>query len=237
MKSKNFGFWFIIAAMLFQSDFFSKVQTDLPMSFVTALNQTEGVGNRLVLVFVSCLPVWFLLIFSSGNIQELLSGRGKLYLLRNMSRGRLIQKESGSVICTSLFFCAAEWVVNGIMSIGEKNSFSVDYFKIILPYFFMIVNLVLIEYMLEFALEPRIAQIITALYLTVSLIVSCTSDNIVLRIVFGIVFFPALGFVHLNRDLTGNICGIQLTALLTLSGIFVLLLVFIYVVFQKKDIL
>lgn len=176
------------------------------------------------------LPIFFILFFTSGSVQNLINGYGKLLIIRNYSKTVLILKQSLNncikLICIIFFQLLLFLLIN-------KNLLSVEngMIKSLLMYFFTLNALILIQSLLEIYIPAHIVNIVIFIYCFFSYFLVQT---VLHTPVAKIILFPCLMFGMQNGATDSeNTYYFYFAAIIVIN---LLILSFIIRKFKKVDI-
>lgn len=177
-----------------------------------------------------CLPIVFLLLYFSGNYVCYVEGYGRLLMIRNYSKGRMIVQQCFFMSAALLFFEVIEVLIWGIGDQGYE-CFKIPLYQVFITYYLSLCAAVFLQYLLETFLSVQAANLMTIVYLVTSEFVMEKADGSLLAFVF----FPAFITVEHGRQ--------NLNSIYEISGIW-LYLAFLSIGFiaasvwicRKKDI-
>lgn len=146
------------------------------------------------------LPIAFILFFTSGSVQNLTQGYGKLLLIRNYSKTKLIIKQLFKnmliILLIVLFQCVASLYFNKFLLSLESGIT-----KALIIYFVIILAIIMLQSLLELYTSSQNVNIIIIIYCFVSYyIVQVTENNSILKIFL----FPSLMFGMQNGAVSGG---------------------------------
>lgn len=146
------------------------------------------------------IPLVFILFFTSGSLQDLIQGYGKILLVRNYSRNKLIVKQlfknMFSLLIIVLFQCAAIFYFNQFL-----KSVKSGILKSLIMYIVILSAIVILQCLLEFYMPSQNVNAILFIYSFVSCCIVQVTENIA---VLKIILFPSLMFGMQNGALSGE---------------------------------
>lgn len=169
------------------------------------LSKNYDVAFKMVFVL---LPVVFILLFFSGTTQEITQDYGKLLIIRNYSKTKLILKRlfKNSVMLSIIVLlqCAVFLFINSSLIQVENGML-----KSLVMYFIILNSMIMLQSLLELYIAAQSASVILLVYSFASYyIVQITEENVILKILL----FPCLMFGMQNGAVNcENIYYIYLT--------------------------
>lgn len=190
-KAKFINFTMLIIAIILQAVTFC----DNPSGYyengfatgISNLNKHYDVALSLIYVI---LPFAFILFLFGGTVQDITHGYGKLLIIRNYSKSKLILRQIGINI---LLLLAVILIQCGIFAFINPYLNKIEHGRIqtIIMYFVIVQAVILLQSYLEFYMAVQNAQLIILIYSFFSYyIVQITEENILLKILL----FPSLMF-------------------------------------------
>lgn len=238
MKNKKMNLLLILGAILMQRLLYQSMGFELyKFPFASSLMVFESEKGNLLLLLYAFVPIPFILFELSGRGQELTEGYGKLWMIRSYKREWLCLKIIKNialkllaivVFATLIFFVGAEkW----------KNITFRQVVLIIMAYYMGLMAVVLLQFYLEFFVDPGYANVIVNVFFILSLFIGNSviiSDKISW---LGIILFPNMMFGTRNGMIFQQNIDINYAhVILYLIVVFVMLCVLSVLKFRKKDI-
>lgn len=194
MKNEKTQWVILIMAILAQYVFMRTADIfEQQLPFITGLIRADTIGGNIVAIMYTISTVPFILLIFSHDVYRLLSGYGNLLVIRSYSKSkllvRLIVRSCGKlliIMCIYLFifeifpddrWCRLEFIA-GI--------------KVLISYYLMLSDLVLLMYVAELIISPQVSYILTVIYFTSSLLIYTGSDSD--YSVRSMLMFPNLGY-------------------------------------------
>lgn len=165
--------------------------------FFTGLAAADSMGGNLTMILYSLTSMPFLLLVFSGNVSQVLSGRGSLLLIRSYGRwrlwlvmiGRLAIGAGLLIACMLVLFSLgrdAAWVLIGP---GKRAAGAVLYYVAVL-------DILLIQYVMELYVGAGSAYSFMTVFTAAALLLSGAAGRG--SFWFNAVLFPNLGFAQKN---------------------------------------
>ena len=208
MKNERITWGLAFASILLQWYFmYTSDAFEVALPFSTGLLSADTMGGNITQILFTIIPIPFLLWLFSGRMEGITRGYGKVFIIRNYSRKKLLLKETGKMVVTvtllqcfvwALFqgFPHDDWVALPVMQQA----------RVMLLYMLALIGVVLLQYCLELVVSQIYAQITTLVYYAVSLFSYGIVQDTGIRAVTKGVFFPNLGFAMRNGAVeTGNV--------------------------------
>lgn len=170
-------------------------QYELP--FFTGLAAADSMGGNLTMILYSLTSLPFLLLLFSGNVSQMLRGRGSLMLIRSYGRwklwlamvGRLAARLGLLIACMLILFSIGKDEAWEIIGPGERAAGAVLYYIAVL-------DLVLIQYVLELCFKASNSCVFMTVFTAAALLLSGMLGKGSLWL--NAVLFPNLGFSQRN---------------------------------------
>lgn len=202
--------------------------------FAIGLNK-DSAGGDIIYVLI---PAFFILFFTSGSVYEMTHGYGKLFVIRNYSKTKLMLRKILKItiavlliVCVQyLVFCCFNHLLTPVSG-GVTES--------LLMYFVILLALVLLQHLLEFYLPIQIVNLSLFIYSYFSYYVirndAFSSSNPISESIWvKLLLWPSLLFGVNNGAVDGDpVYGVFLTAGICLN---LLLVVLCIRKFKKTDI-
>lgn len=239
MRDEKAGWGLLLGSLLLQwyimytSDLY---ETALP--FATGLLSADTGGGNVTQVLYAMIPVPFLLWLFSGRADRITLGYGKVYIIRNYSRKKLLLKEAGvMVLGTGLIQCFTWSLFQGFAHQSWEPLTASTQARVMLLYTLALIAALLLQFCLELVVSQVYAQIITLVYAACSLLVYGGAGEEGIPLAARFALFPNLGFAMRNgamaaEDKTMFCC--------CLAGLLFLCALLIYIslkILDKKDIM
>lgn len=176
------------------------------------------------------LPVCFILFFTSGSIENLKQGYGKMLIVRNYSKTVLILKRCLNnfiaLICIVLFQFIIFFVARESMTPVESGTL-----KSLIMYFLTIFSLIVIQSLLEISIPVHIVNIGIFIYCFIAYYLV---QNFVDAPIWKMLLFPSLMFGMQNGAVSGE--SIYYGYLLFIVALNALCIFILNLRFKKTDI-
>ena len=174
-----------------------------------AIGFPEDANNPKIGLYLMYMiaPVLFLLFFTSGSMYEITHGYGKILIIRNYSKTRLLMKKvlknAGVLLSAVLLQCLVFWPFNHLF-LPVKNGMA----QSLLLYAIILHAIVLLQYLLELFIPAQTANLILFIYC----FASCYAVQIFdVNDWLKIALFPSLMFGMQNGAVNGEaIYGVYL---------------------------
>lgn len=200
-KTKLVSLVTLIAAIILQIFTFCRdTYSSYEFGFAIGISAEYRSGNVVLTLINYMIPLIFILFFTSGSMQNLIQGYGKVLLVRNYSRTKLIVKQLFKNLLTLmiivLFQCAAILYFNQFL-----KSVKSGILKSLIMYFVIMSAIIMLQCLLEFYIPSHTVNAVLFIYSLVSYwIVQVTGNISVLKIIL----FPSLMFGMQNGALSGE---------------------------------
>lgn len=236
MKDKRIS-WLLLAVMAGMQYFcyYQNPFTDWELPFATGLRPADTSSGNLLLIMYAYLPVPFILLLFSGDMQRLLAGYGLLLSVRGEKRYRLLLQVERKMI-VQVF--ASVFLTGIVYTIGRKDTWeiltTVQRLWVLLLYGLAVCALIQLQYLLELYTDVQYALGIVLVGGALSLFISgsCRGNQEVINSLL----FLNLGFARKNGIIPVAQQGISPElALLTLTAIFLCTIGITLKVFRKRD--
>lgn len=238
MRDEKTSWGLLIGAILLQwyvmytSDLY---ETALP--FAAGLQAADTGGGNVTQILYAVVPVPFLLWLFSGRAGAIAHGYGKVYIIRNYRREKLLLKEAGKLVLgTGLIQCFTWALFQGFSHQSWEPLDIRSQVRVMLLYTMALIAVLLLQFCLELVISQVYAQVITLVYFAGSLFIWSTAGTKELPLVTGFVLFPNLGFAMRNGALEAD-RGLFWDSLTALLLICVLLVYISLKILRKKDIM
>jgi len=183
--------------------------------FFTGLAAADSIGGNLTMILYSLTSLPFLLLVFSGNVSQMLRGRGSLLLIRSYGRWKLWLSMVGRLAigfglligCMLVLFSLGRDPAWALIGPGERAAG-------IALYYVAVLDILLIQYVLELYVQTGSAYIFMTVFAAAALLLSGVTgrDSFWLNAVL----FPNLGFAQKNGVLEngGAVVHVELSVLL-----------------------
>ena len=190
----------IIAVILQIVTFLNDANNSYEFGFAIGLSAEYRTSNIVFSLINYMIPLIFILFFTSGSMQNLIQGYGKILLVRNYSRTKLIVKQLFKNLLTLLiivlFQCAAILYFNQFL-----KSVKSGILKSLMMYFVILSAIIILQCLLEFYIPSHTVNAVLFIYSFVSYCIVQMTGNIA---VLKIILFPSLMFGMQNGALSGE---------------------------------
>lgn len=220
-KTKLVSLVTLIAAIILQIFTFCRdTHNSYEFGFAIGISAEYRIGNIIFTLINYMIPLAFILFFTSGSMQNLIQGYGKILLVRNYSRIKLIAKQILKNVLTLLiivlFQCVAILYFNQFLKIVKSGIL-----KSLIMYFVIMSAIIMLQCLLEFYIPSHTVNAVLFIYSFASYCIVQMTGNIA---VLKIILFPSLMFGMQNGALIGeNIYYLYLCIGVVLNIIFALL--------------
>lgn len=200
-KTKLVSLVTLIVAIILQIFTFCRdTHNSYEFGFAIGISAEYKTGNIIFTLINYMIPLIFILFFTSGSMQNLIQGYGKVLLVRNYSRTKLIVKQLFKNLLTLLiivlFQCAAILYFNQFL-----KSVKSGILKSLIMYFVILSAIIMLQCLLELYIPSHTVNAVLFIYSLVSYwIVQVTGNISVLKIIL----FPSLMFGMQNGALSGE---------------------------------
>lgn len=206
-KTKLVSLVTLIAAIILQIFTFCRdTHNSYEFGFAIGISAEYKTGNIIFTLINYMIPLIFILFFTSGSMQNLIQGYGKVLLVRNYSRTKLIVKQLFKNLLTLLiivlFQCAAILYFNQFL-----KSVKSGILKSLIMYFVIMSAIIMLQCLLEFYLQSQIVNAVLFIFSFVSYCIVQVMGNIAVLgnvAVLKIILFPSLMFGMQNGALSGE---------------------------------
>ena len=168
--------------------------------FFTGLEAADSIGGNLTVILYSLTSLPFLLVVFSGNVSQMLRGRGSLLLIRSYGRWKLWLAMVGRLAiglglligCMLILFSLGRDASWALIGSGERIAGAVLYYITVL-------DILLIQYVLELYIETGSAYGFMTVFTAAALLLSGIAGKDPFWL--NAVLFPNLGFAQKNGAL------------------------------------
>lgn len=217
-------------AVMYTSDL-----TQWRLPFSAELLSAETPGGNLTVILHSIIVLPFLLWVFSGKMENIVNGYGRLYIIRNYSRKKMLLKESRNMLMTVILFQTYTWAV---FQAGAREDWEMltaaEQIRVMSLYALALAATVMLQWLLEFAAGQTVSHMAAVLYYTASLLIY---DGVRERGLLKPLFFPNLGFAMRNGALGAEGGETFAGSAACLLAVCVLLLFADLKILDKKDIM
>lgn len=165
------------------------------------------------------VPIFFIINYFSGSLDELLNGYGILMIIRKYNKTKLLLKKILTLKVVLIFFVLFQIITFIFFPYGFKYESIEKIIIMLLMYFLFLQTMILLQFYLEFFLSPQIANIAINIFIILSIILTNTLYNTKVLNLFKYLFFSNLGMGFRN-----GIIDSQSTIIHYSYGIIILLL-------------
>lgn len=200
-KTKLVSLVTLISAIILQIFTFCRdTYSSYEFGFAIGISAEYKTGNIIFTLINYMIPLIFILFFTSGSMQNLIQGYGKVLLVRNYSRTKLgvkqLFKNLITLLIIVLFQCSAILYFNRFLK-NVKNGI----LESLIMYFVILSAIIMLQCLLEFYIPSHTVNTVLFIYSLVSYwIVQVTGNISVLKIIL----FPSLMFGMQNGALSGE---------------------------------
>jgi hypothetical protein len=197
---------------------------------------TYGVADESQLGYLEILflflPVFFALLHFSEKNSKNLAGYGKLLLVRNVSRQKLVLRETISNLYDCIIIYMIQFIISLFFVSAWHSVFMADVFLLMGVYILTMLSIANIQFLGEILLTPPCVNLILNCYILVSMFA---------KMLFGVdksnyFYFPANFWESTNRVIEGGaVHSLQLYVFKIVLNICVLQI--IVKLFGKKDVI
>src|SRR5699024_6058111 len=115
------------------------------------LLSAETPGGNLTVILHSIIVLPFLLWVFSGKMENIVNGYGRLYIIRNYSRKKMLLKESRNMLMTVILFQTYTWAV---FQAGAREDWEMltaaEQIRVMSLYALALAATVMLQWLLEF---------------------------------------------------------------------------------------
>lgn len=204
---------FLMIIIIFQALYFLNDESLHLYSFAVGINRESKDAMDIITMAVFLVPVFFMHFYFSETLYNLTHGYGKLYIIRQYSKTKLIIKQIVKIFLSVLVITAFQIITSFIFSASLKSVQAGNMIRCVSIYIICIFTMQMLQMMLEYFFKPEQAAIICCAYALVSYSVGYfLSGSIIVRVLF----FPCLMFGAVNGALTSETYYIKSFAVLLL---------------------
>lgn len=239
MKNERITLELTFGSILLQWYFmYSSDVFEMTLPFSTGLLSADTMGGNLTQIMFSIIPIPFLLWLFSGRMELITKGYGKVYIIRNYGRGKMLFKEVGKMILSITLIECFAWAAFQGLSNSDWISLSItEQLKVMTLYTQSLIGAVLLQYCLELMMNQAYAQIVTLVYYTVSLFTyNFVHDTSILNVI-KVVFFPNLGFAMRNGAIEAGNPALFVCSMIEILLICTFLIFISLKIVNQKDIM
>lgn len=208
---------FIVASVVQFAAMKNVYGSDMPgLPFATAYEPETNITVLITRVFCLYIPIPFMLFVVSGTVRELSGGYSRLILIRGCSREQLFRKK---MLKTVLMVTGMVLFMTALHTAAGNHRYHVtpgQAADIILIYWLVIIDLVMLGYMMEFltGLSGNTVNIAANVYFVASLLAPGISHSSIA----GYAFFPGMAFAKANDIYDGTGGDVHILQLSMLAG-------------------
>lgn len=199
--------------------------------FATGLKRTLTYDISMLNILYIYFPIIFILFYFNGKCHDLLHGYGKLLIVRNYSKTRLLLKEYSKIMISLVIIISSQII---IFCFGEFKWEILDIniiIKVLVMYLLTLFTILLLAYYLEIFMEPQYVVSILNIYNIISIYINYKVKK---NIIVNILFFPGL----LNGESNGAINNINqyIVSIITITIISLLIIILTIIKNKKVDV-
>lgn len=211
-KNKTVGLYLMI--IIIAQAFFLLNNDSLHLyAFAVGISKENKDPMDIVTMAVFLAPVFFMHFYFSETLYKLTHGYGKLYIIRQYSKSKLIITEIVKIFVSVLIITTFQIIASFIFSDSLKPVKTGNTIHCVSLYIICIFAMQMLQMMLEFFFKPEQVALICCAYALVSYCVGYFfTNNILIRVLF----FPCLMFGAENGALTCETYYIKSFAILLL---------------------
>lgn len=198
MKNNEFLLSIVAFSIIFQCITMRTVDMfEYQLPFLAGLVSADSMSGNITLILYSIIPLPFLLMLFSGDMKNLTEGYGKLLIIRNYSKRRLVLEMMIRTIVKVIIFVVFMGCVFTLFKDEEWSGLHiVSQGKALVMYGLTLTAIILIQYILELYLETQYANIAVIIGIVVSLFIS--GAELEKYWFTNFVLFPNLAFAQKN---------------------------------------
>ncbi len=206
--------------------------------FSAALDVYDSFLFTLLVLLYEYLPIPFVLFVFMGWNSDLVSGYGKLLIIRSYGRNRLCLKEIGKILAGVCGIVVVQWLISlvgGVVQEDNAMEWTWNSLWIVLLYALGLFVIVLFQFSLELVTEAENANLVTNILVVVSIFIGNTVISEGQGKWLLCLFFPNL--LYAKRNGTDGTDGVgMIVALAVLLVWMAMLVVFSLRRFRRRDI-
>ena len=175
-KNNSVTLLLLILALVAQEALLLTTQSG-SLLFSTALDVYDNFGSMLLVVLYGYLPIPFVLFLFMGWNSDLVSGYGKLLIIRSYGRNRLCLKEIGKILAGVCGIVMVQWLISlvgGMVQEDNAMEWTWNSLWIVLLYALGLYVIVLFQFSLELVTEAENANLVTNILVVVSIFIGNT---------------------------------------------------------------
>lgn len=155
--------------------YFEDSQFLFPFLCGVPITQNTMVHNLHLLKWY--LPIFFIINYFCGRLEEMLSGYGKLLIVRKYSKNKLLLKKILNLKIELFLFVLFQISVFFIFPTGFKAMFIGKAIVMLIMYFIFLEVIILVQFYCEFFIKPQVANIFINIFIILSIITTNTLYN------------------------------------------------------------
>ena len=159
---------FLMIIIIFQALYFLNDESLHLYSFAVGINRESKDAMDIITMAVFLVPVFFMHFYFSETLYNLTHGYGKLYIIRQYSKTKLIIKQIVKIFLSVLVITAFQIITSFIFSASLKSVQAGNMIRCVSIYIICIFTMQMLQMMLEYFLKPEQAAIICCAYALVS---------------------------------------------------------------------
>ncbi len=218
---------------MYTSDF---LEIELPFS--TGLLTADMAGGNVTMILFSIIPIPFILWLFSGTITSVISGYGKLYIIRDYSKSKMLIKEVGKMLIVVMVICSFTWTLFQLLRSDRWIPLTAqEHIRVMTMYALTLTGTILLQFCLEFVWGQVYAQTATLVYFTMSLFAYSLVKGTRALMLVRWICFPNLAFGMRNGAVDTGAKGVFLYSMIEIVMICSLLIYISLKFVNKKDIM
>ena len=238
MKNRMINSALIVSAILLQRFLYQTVDFEwYQIPFASSLMTLQNENGNLLLILYAFVPIPFILFEFSGRGRALTEGYGKLWVIRAYKREHLCVNAIGKSIIELFVIILFQTIVFLPFDQKWQDITGSQMSLILMMYGIGMLNLVLLQFYLEFMMETNYANVLTNIFFVVSLFIGSRVLRSEIFYWVGLLLFPNMLFGTRNGAIYQETGYIHFEyAVITMLMLTVLLCLLIVMKFRKKDI-
>lgn len=164
MKKNNYIYILIILSVILQCLFYNNTKLNYQYTFaigITGLDTKLSISPMLMLL----LPIFIEVFSFNENISDIINKNGKIYIIRNYSKIRLINKMIVYIITKIAVFTCLQIIIYSLLR-GKLEDLSMyTNIRAIILYINIILAIALFEQIIQFYISSVYVVLITSIYI------------------------------------------------------------------------
>lgn len=223
MKKSKLLLVVILLFSIIQSIMFYYLEFDALTFAAGFFGESDEIVSQLMSYGVFLLaPLLIIFTFFSGTLKELTEGYGKLVIIRNYSRNKLLAKELIKVMSYVILIVLMQAVVSWSI-LKEFSVADISFAKSLITYFLALYLLILFEIFLELFSLKQSSVLVLIIYTLISYFLKGSVKKFTL---LKIIFFPNLIFCRFDSAVFFDSDFVSSTAILILLTTIMIILNF-----------